>query len=205
MKRLRRDGRPTRIGEEMRKRLKGLRPSPAMIVAVLALIVALGGTAIAGGVLNKKKVNTIITNRAPGLDVKSAKRADTAKKADDADKLGGVSPSGYQGFCKAGAIKGTVVIDTTGMGATYTTVPGFNCDGDVVQVRRINPGVYGVRFVGGAGGTGSAVVTALATGFIGTYIRFNDPTIGNETVFSVNITDSAGSLTDNKTFSLLAF
>jgi hypothetical protein len=32
------------------------RPSPAMIVAIVALIAALGGTAIAGGVLNKKKV-----------------------------------------------------------------------------------------------------------------------------------------------------
>jgi hypothetical protein len=61
-----------------------------MVVAVAALIAALGGTAIAGGVLNKKKVNTIISNRAPGLDVKSA------KKADDADKLGGLDPSTYK-------------------------------------------------------------------------------------------------------------
>jgi hypothetical protein len=188
----------------MRKRLKGLRPSPAMFVAMLALIVALGGTAVAGGVLNKKKVNTIISNRAPGLDVKSA------KKADDADKLGGKTPDSYQGFCQAGAIKGTVVIDTTGMGSSYQNATGFNCGmpGNLtssVQVRRINQGVYGVRFIGGAGGTGSAVATAVTTGFTASYIRFQDPTIGNETVFSVNITDSAGNLTDNKTFSLLAF
>lgn len=65
------------------------RPSPAMIVAVVALIVALGGTALAGGLLNKKKVNTIISNRAPGLTVASA------KKADDADRLGGDAPSEY--------------------------------------------------------------------------------------------------------------
>jgi hypothetical protein len=49
-----------------------------MIVAIAALIVALGGTAIAGGVLNKKKVNKIINNRAPGLSVASAKHADVA-------------------------------------------------------------------------------------------------------------------------------
>ena len=56
------------------------RPSPAMLVAIAALIVALGGTAVAGGVLNKKKVKKIsknvadsqITARAPGLAVASA-------------------------------------------------------------------------------------------------------------------------------------
>ena len=58
------------------------RPSPAMLVAIAALIVALGGTAVAGGVLNKKKVKNIsnnqITNRAPGLSVNNAKTADKA-------------------------------------------------------------------------------------------------------------------------------
>ena len=48
------------------------RPSPAMVIAIVALIAALGGTAIAGGVLNKKKVNKIITNRAAGLTVNNA-------------------------------------------------------------------------------------------------------------------------------------
>jgi hypothetical protein len=57
------------------------RPSPAMVVAIIALIAALGGSAIAGGVLNKKKVNKIITNRAPGLSVSHAKSADTASTA----------------------------------------------------------------------------------------------------------------------------
>jgi hypothetical protein len=59
------------------KKIHGL-PSPAMSVAIVALIVALGGTAIAGGVLNKKKVNKIITNRAAGLSVSHAKTADSA-------------------------------------------------------------------------------------------------------------------------------
>jgi hypothetical protein len=61
-----------------------VRPSPAMGVAIVALIVALGGTAIAGGVLNKKKVNKIITNRAPGLSVSHAKTADSATNATNA-------------------------------------------------------------------------------------------------------------------------
>lgn len=61
------------------------RPSPAMVVAIVALIAALGGTAIAGGALNKKKVKNIsnnqITQRAPGLSVKSADNATTATRA----------------------------------------------------------------------------------------------------------------------------
>jgi hypothetical protein len=57
------------------------RPSPAMVVAIVALIAALGGTAVAGGVLTKKKVNKIITNRAPGLSVASAKSAENASNA----------------------------------------------------------------------------------------------------------------------------
>jgi hypothetical protein len=60
------------------------RPTPAMAVAIAALIAALGGTAVAGGVLNKKKVNNIITNRAPGLSVASAKKADSATNATNA-------------------------------------------------------------------------------------------------------------------------
>jgi hypothetical protein len=121
----------------MRKRARRLRPSPAMIVAVVALIAALGGTAIAGGVLNKKKVNNIISNRASGLEVKSAKNAD---KAADADKLGGLTPSSYQQFCKPGTIKGTLVMSSaqvTAMSSAQVTalpsngnfqnVTGFNC------------------------------------------------------------------------------
>ena len=60
------------------------RPSPAMVIAIVALIAALGGTAIAGGVLNKKKVNKIINNRAPAL------------KVGDSNKLGGQSASAFQ-------------------------------------------------------------------------------------------------------------
>jgi hypothetical protein len=72
------------------KKARKFRPSPAMIVAMVALIVAIGGTAVAAGVLNKKKVNTIITNRAPGLTVASA------KNADNASKLGGLDPSTFK-------------------------------------------------------------------------------------------------------------
>jgi|SoimicMinimDraft_7_1059735.scaffolds.fasta_scaffold03468_1 hypothetical protein len=81
--------------------------SPATVIAMVALIVALGGTAVAGGVLNKKKVNTIIDNRAPGLTVLKAKSADSA---------------GSAGSAKADNVFGA----ETGDGATLTqaTLPG---------------------------------------------------------------------------------
>ena len=82
------------------RRLKGRRPSPAMTVAVAALLVALVGTAMAAptairSVLNKqekKQTKKIAKNQvnklAPGLTVA---RANTAGKADDADAVGGQS------------------------------------------------------------------------------------------------------------------
>ena len=83
---------------------KGRRPSPAMIVALAALVVALAGTAMAAptaikSILNKKEkkqVKNISKNQvnalAPGLSVKHADTAgssDRAKQADDADALSG--------------------------------------------------------------------------------------------------------------------
>jgi hypothetical protein len=77
----------------MRKLFKH-RPSPAMIIAVIALIMSLGGSAYALSKKDKKQTRNIadseITKKAPGLAVKSA---DSAKNA---DALGGVAPAGYQ-------------------------------------------------------------------------------------------------------------
>ena len=91
-------------------RSNGRRPSPAMIVAATALIVALAGTAMAAptaikSILNKqekKQVKSIAKNQvnklAPDLSVKHAKTADTAttattantaNTAKDADTLNG--------------------------------------------------------------------------------------------------------------------
>src|SRR5215475_4587726 len=66
------------------------RPSPAMIVAIAALVAALGGTAVAGpqaiiSALNKKEkkqtrniANSEIDKRAPGLSVANAQNATNA-------------------------------------------------------------------------------------------------------------------------------
>lgn len=69
------------------KRLFG-RPSPAAVIAMVALLAALSGTAVGATVLTKKKVKKIsnnqITKRAPSLSVASAKTADSATTADNA-------------------------------------------------------------------------------------------------------------------------
>jgi hypothetical protein len=183
-----------------------------MIVACLALIVALGGTAIAGGVLNKKKVNKIINNRAPGLSVASAKNADNAANAKN---LGGQAPSAYQGFCKAGAIKGTLVINTNGFtSTTFQNVPGFNCfqpgnTGTSVQLKEQAPGIYVVRFVGNTGpdASGSAVCSSAGEGVdAGCFSLTGGPDAPGETVFRVNTYNTTNNAPlDNQAFSLLAF
>jgi hypothetical protein len=83
------------------RRLKGSRPSPAMIVAGVALIIALAGTAMAAptaikSVLNKqekKQTKNIAKNQvnklAPGLSVRRAETAARADTATNADALGG--------------------------------------------------------------------------------------------------------------------
>jgi len=82
----------------MGRRIRDGRPSPAIVVAVLALVAALAGTALAGtdastSAISKKKVKKIATKQinklAPGLSVANA---DTAGNA---GALGGKPPSAF--------------------------------------------------------------------------------------------------------------
>ena len=80
----------------MKRRINRL-PSPAIVVAVAALVAALGGAAVAQPVANKavtkKKVKKIadkeIAKKAPGLSVAHADTADTADTATNANAVGG--------------------------------------------------------------------------------------------------------------------
>ena len=198
----------------MRKKAEKFRPSPAMIVALVALIAALGGTAIAGGVLNKKKVNTIISNRAPGLDVKSAKNADNAKNA---ASLGGLAASSYQQGCQPGTIKGSLVMSASQVTAlpsngNFQNVVGYNC-GDPgntttsVQVRRTAAaGELRVRFVPNPQSGSSVVSTTNYIHQIASQAITSDPDAPGETVFQVVEADAAGAaLGPNDGFSLVIF
>jgi hypothetical protein len=89
------------------------RPSPAMVVAVVALSLGLAGSAVAakdglGKAQLKTLTNKQITKRAPGLAVASAKSADTATSADSskrADTASAVAPNAVTG---AGIVDGSV-------------------------------------------------------------------------------------------------
>ena len=196
----------------MRKLVRGLMPSPALIVACLALFVALGGVGYAA--LNgkdKRKVRTIadqeISKQASGLKVANA------ANAANATKLEGSPASAFQRFCSAGGIKATVVVNTTGASNTnFTDVPGFNCfqPGNTtssVQLERLAQGQYYVRFVGNSGpdASGSAVASMVgADGYVN-YVLADPSPIPGENVFQVIVHNAAGNVVDNRTFSLLAF
>lgn len=132
---------------------KGRRPSPAMIVAMTALVVALAGTAMAAptaikSILNKKEkkqAKNIAKNQinalAPGLSVKhadtagsadsakhadSATNADNAKRADNADALSGTTIVGV------GDIEGPGGLTANSCVAKGTTVTGAKAGDHVV-------------------------------------------------------------------------
>ena len=193
----------------MRNLVRGLIPSPALIVACLALFVALGGVGYAAlKGKDKKKVRVIadqeIAKQAPGMKVANA---------GNADKLGGTPASGYQRFCSGGGIKATVVVNTTGASNTnFTDVPGFNCfqPGNTtssVQIERLAQGQYYVRFVGNSGpnASGSAVATEVGgDGYVSYDLAIPSP-IPGENVFIAIVHNAAGNVTDNRTFSLVAY
>ena len=224
----------------MKTILRGLRPTPALVVACLALFVAMGGVGYAA---LKLKPNSVRTKNIRDAAVTAPKLADgsvaTAKLGDgaattsklgdgavtksklapgtavpraaNADRLGGMPPSAYQGSCKPGAIAGSLLVDTTGLvqGDPYKTVPGFSCTGGAVQIRKTATGTYNVRFVGNP-----AAATAIANGidksgpnaFQAIALPTTDPTIGNEQVFSVeNFVQTFGPRFDDHRFNLIAF
>jgi hypothetical protein len=74
-------------------------PSPALVISVIALIVAVGGGSFALAISDKKSdkkiANAVVTKRAPRLSVKHAKTAGHAGTADNASTLGGLGSSAY--------------------------------------------------------------------------------------------------------------
>jgi hypothetical protein len=209
----------------MKTILRGLRPSPALVIACLALFLAMGGVGYAALKLKPNSVRTrnikdaaVTESKIAGGAVSTGKLAANAKSplagtADNALQLGGASPSAFQGFCKAGSIKASLVINTTGLPVSpnFTNEPGFNCfqPGNLtssVQIRHAALGTYIVRFVGNSGpnNSGSAVISNLDTGYS---VAFAGTDLGapGEVTFTVNTHNDNGTLGENHTFSLLAF
>jgi len=112
--------------------LKARRPSPALIVAILALFVALGGTVYAASSINGKLVkknslpgNRIKKNTVTGTQVKestlgqvpSAASAETAKTA---------NPAAYAHIFGSGAVDGSDAFNI-GSGNVTHPEPGVYC------------------------------------------------------------------------------
>jgi hypothetical protein len=104
------------------------RPSPAIVVAVVALIAALAGTAVAGpdastSAINKKKVKKIASKQikklAPDLSVASANQAANAAA------LGGQPPSAFE---RAGRITRGIVSGSSPVGTRILRDPRTGAD-----------------------------------------------------------------------------
>jgi hypothetical protein len=153
-------------------RLRRLRPTPALIVAFVALFAAMGGIGYAtaklkpnsvkakniksGAVTTAKIADGAVTTPklAPDAVAPNATNAVNAMNAANADKLGGVAP----GHCQLGWLKASAVIDTAPLTDANPDmdVAGFNCASaadDAIHIHRDAVGRYTVTFAGLDSGT----------------------------------------------------
>jgi hypothetical protein len=109
------------------------KPSPALVVAIVALVVAATGTAVAAshrvdgdGLIKKASLsgNRLRAHSLTGLQIKLSELG-TVPTAKNADELGGKPPSAYGGGAGAGAIGTNGVVKTPGS-ANGTTVTLFS-------------------------------------------------------------------------------
>ncbi len=137
-------------------RIQRRRPSPAILIAVLALIAAVAGTAVAGPDAStslskkatkktaKKVANKQIKKKAPGLHVNSATNATNATNADTLDGVDSTgllgSPirvrettkpviGGHRGTDRVSCNAGETL---TGGGVRFATLPGTSVSGTEV-------------------------------------------------------------------------
>ena len=152
-------------------RLRRLRPTPALVVAFVALFAAMGGLGYAatklkpnsvraknikpGAVTGDKLADGAVTTPKFAADAvapnaANAANATNAVNAMNAAKLGGAAP----GECQTGWLSGSLTVDTVPLNGTLDeplAVPGFNCASkaaDAVTIQREAIGQYTVTFAG---------------------------------------------------------
>jgi hypothetical protein len=156
-------------------RLRRLRPTPALVVAFVALFAAMGGIGYAtaklkpnsvkakniktGAVTTAKIADGAVTTPKLAADAvapyaTNATNAVNAMNAANADKLGGVAP----GHCQVGWLKASTVIDTAPLTDLNPDmdVSGFDCASaadDAIHIHRDAVGRYTVTFAGLDSGT----------------------------------------------------
>ena len=195
--------------------LKGiLRPSPALIVAFVALFAAMGGIGYAtaklkpnsvkakniksGAVTTDKIADGAVTT--PKLAANAvAPYATNAVNAMNAAKLGGAAP----GECQTGWLTASMVVDTAALTQDNpdAVVPGFNCASkaaDAIQIHREATGLYTVTLAGIDSGV--AVSSSAGANAVTAASKIEG---GQLTVKVWNNGDAA--FVDGKTFDLIAF
>jgi hypothetical protein len=139
------------------------RPTPALLLAVIALFAAMGGFGYAAVKMKPNSVRTrnirdgAITTRkiADGAVTRSKLAPDAlppnatgAANPIDSANLGGIVPGG----CQQGSIMASAVIDTRApLTEVPSSVPGFDCAsraGDAIQIARAGTGEYELSLAG---------------------------------------------------------
>jgi hypothetical protein len=198
---------------KVRKRVP--RPTPALVVAFVALFAAMGGFGYAAV---KMKPNSVKTKNIRAGAVTTDKLADgavtTPKLAPDAiapnatnavnamnaARLGGAAP----GECQTGWLSGSLTVDTVQLNGTMDApiaVPGFDCASkaaDAVTIQREAVGQYTVTFAGNHADVG--ISTSAGANAVTATTRI-DPG-----VFLVKVwNNSDAAFVDGKSFSLIAY
>jgi hypothetical protein len=186
------------------RRWSALRPTPALVVAFVALFAAMGGFGYAAVKIKESSVKTKNIKNAAVTTDKIADGAVTTPKlapdaiAPNAAKLGGVAPGG----CQTGWLKASLVVDTDVIppDAGSAVVPGFDCASnaqDAVQIKRTDVGRYLVTFAGND--AANAVITSAGDNAVTAVTKTADG-------FVVKVwNNSDAAFVDGKSFSLVAF
>jgi hypothetical protein len=158
--------------EMQQPKKRSLRPTPALVVAFVALFAALGGVGYSAVKLSPNSVKTknlktaaVTTNKiadgavttpkfAADAIAPNAAYAANAANAGNAAKLGGVAP----GHCQVGWLKASAVIDTAPLTDANPDmdVAGFDCASsatDAIHIHRDAVGRYTVTIGGLDSGT----------------------------------------------------
>jgi hypothetical protein len=196
-------------------RLKRVFPSPALVVAFVALFAAMGGFGYAAV---KMKPNSVKTKNIKDGAVTTGKIADAAvttpKLAPDATapnavnamnaaQLGGVAP----GHCQLGWLKAATVVNTAALTQDQpdADVPGFNCASHAegaIHIHREAVGLYTVTLAGIGAGT---AVSSSSGGNPANAVTAASQINGEGTLTVKVWNNGDAQFVDGKTFALIAF
>jgi hypothetical protein len=191
-----------------------IRPSPAIVIASIALFVAMSGVGVAALKLTPNTVKTKNIKRAAVTTNKIADGAVTTPKlapdavapnARNAARLGGAAP----GECQTGWLEASMVIDTSTLtdATPDAVVPAFDCASkaaDAVSIHRNGTGRYTLTLAGidsGVGISSSANVGGGAANVVTAASKVDAQ--GKLNLTAWNNGDAA--LVDGKTVSLIVF